>query len=360
MAAAQNAHNQSPLGGVEPSHTHLGDSTAVASEAVSIKQKMVSLCKLSSRTPSAQMQESPIQTPCSAQSIHSSSSTNSSSISLPSVGATSNAADPSAAAAMSYYRRELPVDLVSFTSAAGRKLFKESLNEGYAEGYFNLAGNFTVQSEPAYCGPSSLAMVLNALEVDPGRTWKGVWRWYSDELLESCRTESDLKANGITYDQFLCLASSHAQVVAKRGAQASREEFLRDLMYVTQRDDVFMVLSFSRPVLGQTGDGHFSPIGAYHPESRMALVLDSARYKYPSWFGDVDKLYDSLQPVDAETGMPRGYFLISRRDARLDLNLLEPSLLASTASRMEGDSGGSPTKISCGKGSGYCCSPGAK
>ncbi|KAI8322509.1 Phytochelatin-domain-containing protein, partial [Martensiomyces pterosporus] len=214
----------------------------------------------------------------------------------------------------SFYRRELPRELVSFTSAEGRRLFKESLNEGYAEGYFNLAGNFTVQSEPAYCGPSSLAMVLNALEVDPGRTWKGVWRWYSDELLESCRTETELKASGITFDQFICLASSHAHVVAKRGNEVSREEFLEDIKRVTQRDDMFLVLSFSRKMMGQTGDGHFSPIGAYHPETNQALVLDSARYKYPCWFADVDKIYGSLQPADEETGRPRGYFLVSRKD----------------------------------------------
>ncbi|KAJ1801247.1 hypothetical protein LPJ75_006447, partial [Coemansia sp. RSA 2598] len=110
-----------------------------------------------------------------------------------------------------FYRRQLPESLVSFTSPQGRKLFKESLNEGFAESYFNLAGNFTVQSEPAYCGPCSLAMVLNALEVDPGRKWKGVWRWYSDELLKACRAESEIKENGITFDEFLCLGSTHAQ-----------------------------------------------------------------------------------------------------------------------------------------------------
>ncbi|KAJ2783180.1 hypothetical protein H4R18_001847 [Coemansia javaensis] len=235
----------------------------------------------------------------------------------------------------SYYRRTLPDSCVSFTSPEGRRLFKESLNSGQAEGYFNLAGNFTVQSEPAYCGPSSLAMVLNALEVDPGRNWKGVWRWYSDELLESCRAESEIKASGITFDQFLCLASSHAHVVAKRGAAASREEFLRDIQYVTQRDDVFMVISFSRATLGQTGDGHFSPIGAYHAATNTALVLDTARYKYPSWFGDVDTLYDSLQPVDPETCRPRGYFLISRKGAQPDP---DPGL----------------AKIECGKGVACC------
>jgi glutathione gamma-glutamylcysteinyltransferase len=28
---------------------------------------------------------------------------------------------------------------------------------------------------------------LNALEVDPGRVWKGVWRWYDESLLDCCK-----------------------------------------------------------------------------------------------------------------------------------------------------------------------------
>ncbi|KAJ1668064.1 hypothetical protein IW140_000770 [Coemansia sp. RSA 1813] len=312
---------------------------------------MVSMCKKSDST----KEQGSHGTSCS------SNNSTVTQILAPKFPKTEQAAAP--ATATSFYRRTLPSELVSFTSAEGRKLFKEALNAGYAEGYFNLAGNFTVQSEPAYCGPSSLAMVLNALEVDPGRTWKGVWRWYSDELLESCRTESELKASGITFDQFLCLSSSHAQVIAKRGAAASREEFLRDIKYVTQRDDVFMVLSFSRKTLGQTGDGHFSPIGAYHPETNKALVLDSARYKYPSWFGDVDKLYDSLQPVDKDTNLPRGYFLISRKDTQLDPNLLatdsHPDQLSTTNISVvelpERPLDVFPTMLSCGK-SKTCCS----
>ncbi|KAJ1850575.1 hypothetical protein LPJ73_003390 [Coemansia sp. RSA 2703] len=344
-------------------------------EGMRVKQTMTSLCRLSNISPSeTALMERMAQLSCkSRQKTTTPTST-------PPPESSDESTDLIKAETESFYRRALPEDLVSFTSPEGRKLFKESLNEGFAEGYFNLAGNFTVQSEPAYCGPSSLAMVLNALEVDPGRTWKGVWRWYSDELLESCRTESDLKANGITFDQFLCLASSHAQVIAKRGKTASREEFLRDLKYVTQRDDIFMVLSFSRPALGQTGDGHFSPIGAYHPETNQALVLDSARYKYPSWFCDVDKLYDSLQPVDSETDLPRGYFLICRRDAHMDSSLLplvkSPVLHhhhidSGVQSTVEADSdseaaivdlperpaGVFPTKISCSKSVNSCCSP---
>ncbi|KAJ1918949.1 hypothetical protein H4219_002305 [Mycoemilia scoparia] len=213
----------------------------------------------------------------------------------------------------SFYRRQLPSHLTSFTSPEGRRVFKETLNDGYAEGYFNLAGNFTTQSEPAYCGPSSLAMVLNALEVDPGQTWKGAWRWYSDELLQACEPKEHMKTKGITFDQFGCLATAHCDTIAKRGGQVSYAEFLEDIKMTSQSNNTFMVLSFSRKVLGQTGDGHFSPIGGYHRASNQALVLDTARYKYPMWFGSVDLLFNAMQPVDKDTGKPRGYFLLNRK-----------------------------------------------
>jgi hypothetical protein len=46
-----------------------------------------------------------------------------------------------------YYRSELPAHLTPFASNKGKLYFKEALNQGYAEGYFGLMGNFTTQSE---------------------------------------------------------------------------------------------------------------------------------------------------------------------------------------------------------------------
>ncbi|KAF8983936.1 hypothetical protein BGZ46_009173 [Entomortierella lignicola] len=211
----------------------------------------------------------------------------------------------------SFYRRKLPEHLISFTSPKGKKLFREMLEEGYGEGYFSLVGNFTTQSEPAFCGPSSLAMVLNSLEVDPHKQWKGAWRWYSDELLECCAPAEQVKAKGITFNQFACLSKCHCDVQVRRANQTTLEQFKNDLEMVCSRDDIHMVVSFSRKSLGQTGDGHFSPIGGYVPKSGMVLVLDTARFKYPSYFVSVERLYKSLFPIDAETGASRGYFLLS-------------------------------------------------
>ncbi|KAI9202248.1 Phytochelatin synthase-domain-containing protein [Polychytrium aggregatum] len=212
-----------------------------------------------------------------------------------------------------FYRRDLPKCLTEFTSTEGRRLFKESLAAGHAEIYFSLSGNFTHQSEPAFCGLGSLAMVLNALAVDPRKRWKGVWRWYADDMLEGSSNLETIREKGMTFDEFACLAECNGlKVEAKRFDRITKAEFLDDLKLSTSSTDVHMVLSFSRKTLSQTGDGHFSPIGAYHPEKNMVLVLDVARFKYPSYFASVDQLYEAMRAVDKETRLPRGYFMLRR------------------------------------------------
>lgn len=63
----------------------------------------------------------------------------------------------------------------------------------------------------------------------------------------------------------------------------------------------------------QTGDGHYSPIGGYNQKRNLALMLDVARFKYPSYWCDITKLFDSLEDMDKATNKPRGFVLISRK-----------------------------------------------
>ncbi|CAG8463673.1 9218_t:CDS:2 [Paraglomus brasilianum] len=234
---------------------------------------------------------------------------------------TTNSTDANIVKPKQYFQgRELPSFLISLTSKEGKELIKESLNQGYAEGFFDLSSCFSHQMEPAYCALSSLAIVLNALQVQGAPVWKGPWRWWYDELLNCCQDIEKVKQSGTTFSQFTCLAKCHCEVHAKRADQVTKEEFVNDLKYVNSTPGVYMVISFSRATLSQTGDGHFSPIGAYLPEKNMALVLDTARFKYPSYFASVDLLYESMFPIDKVTQQPRGYFLLSQpSDSRKDL-----------------------------------------
>ena len=106
----------------------------------------------------------------------------------------------------SLFRRPMPDTCVSFVTPEGRALFEGALQRGGLEVYFPLAANFVTQNEPAYCGVSTLTMVLNTLAVDPKRTWKGPWRWFDEEVLSTCRTLEDIKQNGMTMADFACTA----------------------------------------------------------------------------------------------------------------------------------------------------------
>ena len=68
------------------------------------------------------------------------------------------------------------------------------------------------------------------------------------------------------------------------------ERVTSDQGLAQERGREVMLVNFSRPSLGQTGSGHFSPIAAWHPASDMALVLDTARFKYPAFWAPVNKV----------------------------------------------------------------------
>lgn len=227
-----------------------------------------------------------------------------------------------------WYQRPLPPTLIPFSSNRGKSLFKEALLSGGMEGYFALAEQFQTQSTPSLCGPGTLAMVLNALALDPKRLWKGNWRWFSEEMLESCdarRGPGDplggLDDVGLSFEEFLFMAECNgANVRAFRAtadnnaaaAAASLARFRAAVHSATHRTDLHLVASFSRKVLGQTGSGHYSPVGGYHAREDLALVLDVARFKYPPYWAPVPLLWKAIQDVDQQTGQARGYYLMSK------------------------------------------------
>ena len=71
------------------------------------------------------------------------------------------------------------------------------------------------------------------------------------------------------------------------------------------------VTSFCRAALGQTGSGHFSPVGGYHAPTDSALILDVARFKYPPYWVPLPQLWEASLAVDTDTGRARGWFEMS-------------------------------------------------
>lgn len=110
-----------------------------------------------------------------------------------------------------------------------------------------------------------------------------------------CRPLEDIAAVGMTLSEFACLARCNgltAIVETPRLDPESRtagiKKFRQDLLRAA-KGEVTMALSYSRKTLGQTGDGHFSCIGAYSEKDdkvEFALrvsVLASWTEASPTW-----------------------------------------------------------------------------
>jgi glutathione gamma-glutamylcysteinyltransferase len=212
------------------------------------------------------------------------------------------------------YRRPLPADDVAFSSPEGRQMFAEALTTGGMDGYFPLAEQFHTQSDPSFCGLGSLVVALNALGIDPGRLWKGPWRWFAEDLLDCCVPLDEVRKRGLDIDELSCLARCNGAEVETVRADTGNIDVWRSELVTASRGETIVIASYDRGALGQTGSGHFSPMGGYHRARDMALVLDVARFKYPPHWVSVERLWQAMHPVDAVTGRPRGFMVLRRRE----------------------------------------------
>jgi len=228
-------------------------------------------------------------------------------------------------AVSSFYQRKLPEETCTpFASKQGKRIFASALATSGLKSFFSLIQQFTTQSEPAYCGLSTLVLVLNALAVDPRQTWKGPWRWYEESMLNCCVDLEQVKQTGVTLRDFQCLAFCQGLSVDLRmcNADTTLEDFRAAVRRACVEEESdkedeggepleVLVVSYSRKTMKQTGSGHFSPIAAYDAASDSVLILDTARFKYGAHWAKLPLVYDAMKPVDPSTGKPRGFALLS-------------------------------------------------
>lgn len=218
-----------------------------------------------------------------------------------------SATQPPAGLSRTFYKRELSEPSIPFSSQKGREIFQKALAEGTCNSFFPLIEQYKTQDEPAFCGLASIAMVLNTLSIDARRTWKGPWRWFHEEMLDCCNPLESVKEHGITLQEAACLARCNgAKVDVSIFGSFTLDEFREWIQEACSSSQEHIIVSYSRAELRQTGDGHFSPIGAYSATEDSVLVLDTARFKYPPHWISTEILYRAMARIDPVTGKPRG------------------------------------------------------
>jgi hypothetical protein len=208
--------------------------------------------------------------------------------------------------------------LIPLSEPAGLHLLAGS---GHRADYGALAGALLTQANLAYCGVASSAMLLNSLAVPapavpgygPYRFWTQE-NFFEDPATRSVKAPELIARQGMTLDQLRdLLASKGLQVRTIHGRDIELLALRRLLVSSLANPLDRLVVNYDRRQLGQTGGGHIAPLAAYHAASDRVLILDVARYRYPSVWVPLVDLWRALRGLDSASGLSRGLVVVERQ-----------------------------------------------
>ncbi len=186
--------------------------------------------------------------------------------------------------------------------------------------YGPLAEQFLTQANLAYCGVASAAMVLNSLAVPaPAVPGYGRYRFWTQENVfevpagRTVVSAEVVRRQGMTLAELAGLLAAHGvKAEAIHGDQLNLEQFRALLRANLSQSGDRLLANYLRPALGQSGGGHIAPLAAFHAPSDRVLILDVARYRYPSVWVPVADLWAAIRTLDSTSGRSRGLVTIRR------------------------------------------------
>jgi hypothetical protein len=205
-----------------------------------------------------------------------------------------------------------------------------------------LANHFESQSNGAFCGPTSAAIVLNAVQgrspslprdrsrlrpedgqfLPPGADLS-VPRYTQDNvIMKGQKTRAQVLGepvaiNGKQFQDFGYQTRQFEEMLRANGLQTRlvivddakpEQEVRRDLSENLRKSGSYAVVTYRRDAVGQKGGGHISPLGAYDTESDSFLVLDVNPASAGWVWMPAELLVKGMRTFD--TTENRGYVLI--------------------------------------------------
>lgn len=85
-----------------------------------------------------------------------------------------------------------------------------------------------------------------------------------------------------------------------------------------------VLVNYDRSKVGQNGSGHWAPVGSYSKTMDAFLLMEVAKYKYPSVWVPSERLFDGMSTTDdcGEWNFPAAQDTLSR-DERLSMSYEE-------------------------------------
>lgn len=229
--------------------------------------------------------------------------------------------------------------LVPFASVEGlNRLARATAKSDFAP----LANQFEAQATIAFCGPTTAAIVLNAMRPSgleaprdrsrlrpadalylPSGLELTVPRHTQESVIATGRKTraqvfgepatvngKTLRDGGYQLRQLDELLRAHTLItrlviVDTRTVDA---DIRRDLIENLKRTGDFVIVNYQRAAIGQSGGGHISPLAAYDAVTDSVLVLDVNPSHYPWVWMPITNLVQGMRTRDVLEN--RGYILV--------------------------------------------------
>lgn len=184
----------------------------------------------------------------------------------------------------------------------GKKLFDESIRGDYSL----IANHYQPQNTGTTCGVASAVIAHNLLTKKAAYSYKSFFNFPQGEEFRQ-----QVLKEGMTLKQLANAISQHGLVTEVTHGDALTEESFHKILEKDMADtNNVMLVNYKRTAVGQKGGGHISPIAAYNPAQKKALIYD-VRMKYGPVWVSVSQLLEGMKMVDSSSNLSRGYVSVS-------------------------------------------------
>lgn len=207
-------------------------------------------------------------------------------------------------------------ELIYLTDPAGTALFTQA---EVTTPYFKLASYMESERIVTFCGPATIADVMNSLDVErPVPEQLYPFALFTQDMIFTARNQTvksypEVEHEGLVLTQLAQFFVNLGVSAEARHADEFDVDGLRRTINTVLTDPTKrLVVNYSRKPIGQIGDGHISPVAAYDQDTDRVLVLDVARYKYPPVWMTVADLYRAMATIDTGSNRMRGMVVVSQ------------------------------------------------
>lgn len=241
---------------------------------------------------------------------------------------------------ISIYASAVDPSLIKWDSTEGISRLERSK---YKVDFFKLASNFVGQPDKFVCGTTAGAIVLNALRLNKEKASVLPLTSFDNKYKKHLKPKWEPRFNRYTPINFLNLKTNKVKtrmqiyggpIKGKRDAglqirqlhniflvhnvasklkvvtnKLDKQKLKQELILNLQTEDDYIIVNYSRKVVGQNGGGHFSPLAAYDKVSDSFLVLDVNPNRDTWAWIKSNVLFAAMGTFD--TIENRGYLLLS-------------------------------------------------